>query len=209
MWLVGRPLSNAVAEHQTIGKGIGLAVFASDALSSTAYATQEILFVLALAGTAAFAYSMPIAVAIVALLAIVTISYEQTLYAYPGGGGAYVVARDNLGSLPSQVAGGALLTDYVLGRGGVGLGGRGPDRVRLPRPHGVAGLARGGVRDAGHDHEPARREGGGRGVRDPDLLLPGRDVRHRRPWASIGISWACWGRCPTRRRSSCTARPRR
>jgi len=115
MWLVGRPLSSAVAEHQTIGKGIGLAVFASDALSSTAYATQEILFVLALAGTAAFAYSMPIAVAIVALLAIVTISYEQTLYAYPGGGGAYVVARDNLGALPSQVAGGALLTDYVLG----------------------------------------------------------------------------------------------
>ena len=115
MWLIGRPLSSADAEHQTIGKGIGLAVFASDALSSTAYATQEILFVLALAGVAAFGYAMPIAVAIVALLAIVTISYEQTLYAYPGGGGAYVVARDNLGELPSQVAGGALLTDYVLG----------------------------------------------------------------------------------------------
>jgi amino acid transporter len=115
MWLVGRPLSSADAPHQTIGKGVGLAVFASDALSSTAYATQEILFVLALAGTAAFAYAMPIAVAIVALLVIVTISYEQTLYAYPGGGGAYVVARDNLGELPSQVAGGALLTDYVLG----------------------------------------------------------------------------------------------
>ena len=115
MWLVGRPLSTADAPHQTIGKGIGLAVFASDALSSTAYATQEILFVLALAGTAAYHYSLPISVAIVALLAIVAISYEQTLYAYPGGGGAYIVARDNLGSLPSQVAGGALLTDYVLG----------------------------------------------------------------------------------------------
>ena len=114
MWLVGRPLSSAVADEQTIGKGIGLAVFASDALSSTAYATQEILFVLALAGTAAFTYSMPIAVAIVALLAIVTISYEQTIHAYPGGGGAYVVARDNLGEAASRVAGGALLTDYIL-----------------------------------------------------------------------------------------------
>jgi amino acid transporter len=114
MWLIGRPLSSADAPHQTIGKGIGLAVFASDALSSTAYATQEILFVLALAGTAAFAYSMPIAVAIVALLAIVTISYEQTIHTYPDGGGAYIVARDNLGPLASQVAGGALLTDYIL-----------------------------------------------------------------------------------------------
>jgi amino acid transporter len=114
MWLIGRPLSSADAPHQTIGKGIGLAVFASDALSSTAYATQEILFVLALAGTAAFSYSMPIAVAIVALLAIVTISYEQTIHTYPDGGGAYIVARDNLGALPSQIAGGALLTDYVL-----------------------------------------------------------------------------------------------
>ncbi len=114
MWLIGRPLSSADAPHQTIGKGVGLAVFASDALSSTAYATQEILFVLALAGTAALAWSLPIAVAIVALLAIVTISYEQTIHAYPDGGGAYIVARDNLGELPSQVAGGALLTDYIL-----------------------------------------------------------------------------------------------
>jgi amino acid transporter len=114
-WLVGRPLSTADAPHQTIGKGIGLAVFASDALSSTAYATQEILFVLALAGTAAYQFSLPIAIGIVALLAIVAISYNQTLYAYPGGGGAYIVARDNLGELPSQIAGGALLTDYVLG----------------------------------------------------------------------------------------------
>ena len=114
MWLIGRPLSSAVEDDQTIGKGIGLAVFASDALSSTAYATQEILFVLALAGTAAFHFSMPIAIAIVALLAIVTISYEQTIHAYPGGGGAYVVARDNLGEGASRVAGGALLTDYIL-----------------------------------------------------------------------------------------------
>jgi len=93
---------------------VGLAVFASDALSSTAYATQEILGVLAAAGTIAFGYAFPIAMAIVALLAVVTISYEQTIHAYPGGGGAYIVARDNLGEMPAQVAGAALLTDYIL-----------------------------------------------------------------------------------------------
>src|SRR5882762_11596084 len=114
MWLVGRPLPTADAPHQAIGKAVGLAVFASDALSSTAYATQEILLVLALAGTAAFHHVFPISIAIVALLAIVTISYEQTIHAYPGGGGAYIVARDNLGELPAQIAGAALLTDYIL-----------------------------------------------------------------------------------------------
>ncbi len=113
-WLIGRPLPTADAPHQTIGKAIGLAVFASDALSSTAYATQEILVILAAAGTVAFGYAFPIALAIVALLAIVTLSYEQTIHAYPGGGGAYIVARDNLGELPAQTAGAALLTDYIL-----------------------------------------------------------------------------------------------
>ena len=113
-WLIGRPLATADAPHQTIGKAIGLAVFASDALSSTAYATQEILVILAVAGTAAFGYAFPISIAIVVLLAIVTISYEQTIHAYPGGGGAYIVARDNLGELPAQMAGAALLTDYIL-----------------------------------------------------------------------------------------------
>lgn len=113
-WMIGRPLSTADAPHQTIGKAVGLAVFASDALSSTAYATQEILGVLAAAGTIAFGYVFPISLAIVVLLAIVTISYQQTIHAYPGGGGAYIVARDNLGELPAQMAGAALLTDYIL-----------------------------------------------------------------------------------------------
>ncbi len=113
-WLLGRPLSTADAPHQTIGKRVGLAVFASDALSSTAYATQEILVVLSVAGAAAFSLAFPISIAIVVLLAIVTISYEQTIHAYPGGGGAYIVARDNLGELPAQIAGAALLTDYIL-----------------------------------------------------------------------------------------------
>ena len=113
-WLIGHPLSTADAPYQTIGKIVGLAVFASDALSSTAYATQEILGVIAAAGAIAYGYLFPISLAIVTLLVIVTISYEQTIHAYPGGGGAYIVARDNLGELPAQTAGAALLTDYIL-----------------------------------------------------------------------------------------------
>jgi len=113
-WFIGKPLSTADAPHQTIGKAVGLAVFASDALSSTAYATQEILVILVAAGAAALGYSVPISIAIVILLAIVTISYEQTIHAYPGGGGAYIVARDNLGTYPALMAGAALLTDYIL-----------------------------------------------------------------------------------------------
>ncbi len=113
-WFIGRPLTTADAPHQTIGKRVGLAVFASDALSSTAYATQEILGVLTVIGAAALGYVFPISIAIVILLLIVTISYEQTIHAYPGGGGAYIVSRDNLGEAPAQVAGAALLMDYIL-----------------------------------------------------------------------------------------------
>jgi amino acid transporter len=93
---------------------VGLAVFASDALSSTAYATQEILVILAAAGTLAFGYVFPISIVIVGLLAIVVISYEQIIHAYPNGGGAYIVAYDNFGYLPALVAAAALLTDYIL-----------------------------------------------------------------------------------------------
>jgi amino acid transporter len=113
-WLFGRPLSTADAPHQAIGKAVGLAVFSSDALSSTAYATQEILLILAMGGAAALSYVVPISIAIVILLAIVTFSYEQTIHAYPDGGGAYIVARDNLGEMAAQVAGAALLMDYIL-----------------------------------------------------------------------------------------------
>jgi amino acid transporter len=113
-WLIGRPLQTADAPHQTIGKAVGLAVFASDALSSTAYATQEIMMVLAIAGSGALGYVFPISIAIVILMAIVSISYQQTVHAYPDGGGAYIVSRDNLGELPAQIAAAALLTDYIL-----------------------------------------------------------------------------------------------
>src|SRR5574339_729724 len=107
-WFIGRPLSTADAPHQTIGKAVGLAVFASDALSSTAYATQEILVILAAAGTLAFGYVFPIAMAIALLLVIVTTSYEQIIHAYPNGGGAYIVAKDNLGETAALMAAAAL-----------------------------------------------------------------------------------------------------
>jgi amino acid transporter len=117
-FLIGKPLSSQEAPHQTISKKVGLAVFASDALSSTAYATEAILEVLAfavpVAGAYVLGYSIYISLGIVFLLAIVTMSYEQTIHAYPGGGGAYIVARDNLGEAPAQTAGAALLTDYIL-----------------------------------------------------------------------------------------------
>lgn len=113
-FLIGRPLPTADAPHQTIGKAIGLAVFASDALSSTAYATQEMLAVLLVAGTMAYGYVFPLSLVIAGLLAVVTLSYEQTIHAYPKGGGAYIVSRDNLGVFASKVAAAALLTDYIL-----------------------------------------------------------------------------------------------
>lgn len=113
-WLIGRPLPTADAPHQTIGKLIGLAVFASDALSSSAYGTQEMLVILAVLGTDAYQYVFPLSLAIVVLLAIVVISYEQTIHAYPNGGGAYIVSRDNLGDMAAKIAAAALLTDYVL-----------------------------------------------------------------------------------------------
>lgn len=115
-FLIGRPLATDQLPHQAINNPVGLAVFASDALSSTAYATQEMLIILSLAGGSAvvLGLSLPIAIAIAILLVIVTLSYRQTIYAYPNGGGAYIVARDNLGELPAQIAGAALLTDYIL-----------------------------------------------------------------------------------------------
>ncbi len=121
--LIGKPLQTKDLAHQAISKTVGLAVFASDALSSTAYATEEILIILALAATSKnmwisdgqiLGLSIPIAIAIAVLLTIVTISYRQTIFAYPNGGGAYIVARDNLGEVPAQIAGAALLTDYIL-----------------------------------------------------------------------------------------------
>lgn len=111
---VGTPLPTAQSRHERLGKTTGLAVFASDALSSVAYATEEILLALLVAGTVALTYSLPIGIAIGILIAIVISSYRQTIRAYPQGGGSYIVTKDNLGVFPGLVAGAALLIDYVL-----------------------------------------------------------------------------------------------
>ncbi len=113
-WLIGKPLPTADAPHQRIGKAVGLAVFGADALSSIAYAPQETLVILAAAGAQAFGYAFPISLVISVLLAIVTLSYQQTIHAYPNGGGAYTVAKENLGVTAALLAGAALLTDYTL-----------------------------------------------------------------------------------------------
>jgi amino acid transporter len=113
-WILGAPMSLAQARHERLSKTVALAVFSSDALSSVAYATEEILLVLVLAGAAATALTVPLSVAIAALLAVVAISYQQTIHAYPSGGGSYIVARANLGPGPGLVAAAALLIDYVL-----------------------------------------------------------------------------------------------
>jgi len=113
-FLVGRPIPSEREIHERVGVFKGLAVFASDNISSSAYATEEIMRVLALAGAGALSLTMPITIAVVVVLAIVVASYQQTLRAYPNGGGSYIVASDNLGPAAGLVAAGALLTDYVL-----------------------------------------------------------------------------------------------
>ncbi len=114
--VLGQPLDNDQLAHERLGKPTALAVFASDALSSTAYASEEIIRTLLLGGIGvlAFSYLIPITLALVAVLVILIFSYRQTIKAYPSAGGAYIVTKDNLGLLPAQVAGVALLTDYIL-----------------------------------------------------------------------------------------------
>jgi amino acid transporter len=113
--LLGRPIATARLEHERLGKPTALAVFSSDNMSSVAYATEEILRALIpVVGVAAFALVLPISAAIVLVEAILIFSYRQTIKAYPSAGGAYIVTKDNLGLLPAQLAGVALLIDYVL-----------------------------------------------------------------------------------------------
>ena len=112
--LFGRPLSTEEEMAERLPKWKALAVFSSDVMSSVAYATEASMFTLLAVGTVAFSYLMPISVLIVGLLFLVTFSYRQTIRAYPGGGGSYIVAHENLGTIPGLVAAAALLTDYVL-----------------------------------------------------------------------------------------------
>jgi amino acid transporter len=113
-FFLGKSLPTSAHSEERLSNGAALAVLSSDALSSVAYATEEILLVLVVAGSGALGLSLPIAVAIIILLAIVVLSYRQTIRAYPQGGGSYIVARENLGLYPGLVAGGSLMIDYIL-----------------------------------------------------------------------------------------------
>ena len=114
-YLIGKPLANERLDHERLNKKTALAVLSSDAISSVAYATDQILFVLGGAiGLAAVQYVFPISAVIVGLLVLVGISYQQTIHAYPGGGGSYTVAKENLGQRAGLIAAAALLTDYIL-----------------------------------------------------------------------------------------------
>src|SRR2546428_9844833 len=112
--LWGTRLEPGRSREERLRIPIALAVFSSDALSSVAYATEEILLVLSIAGASALHYSLPISGVIALLLWVVIISYRQTIYAYPEGGGSYIVARENLGTLWGLIAAAALLLDYIL-----------------------------------------------------------------------------------------------
>jgi amino acid transporter len=112
--LVGKPIPTAQARHERLSKPLGLAVFASDNLSSVVYASEEILRVLVIAGAAAMVLAVPVSVAIAVVIAIVISSYRQTILAYPQGASDYIVAKDNLGPLAGLTAGAALLIDYTL-----------------------------------------------------------------------------------------------
>src|SRR5437762_10202641 len=112
--LVGSPIHSELEVNERLTKKKALAVFSSDALSSVAYAPQETLVVLLAAGTAAIFWSLPISIAVVLLLAAVVFSYRQTIYAYPSGGGSYIVAHENLGEIPGLVAAAALSVGYIL-----------------------------------------------------------------------------------------------
>ncbi|HHQ0081705.1 TPA: amino acid permease, partial [Listeria monocytogenes] len=112
--LIGRPLKTSEAGDQKLGKLKALAVLSSDALSSIAYGTEQILLVLVTVSAAAMWYSLPIALCVLVLLFALNLSYKQIIYSYPHGGGAYIVSRENLGNNAGLIAGGSLLVDYML-----------------------------------------------------------------------------------------------
>ena len=177
-FVVGEPLATSEEQHQRLGRPTALAVFASDAISSTAYATEEILLVLVpLAGLAALTDLMPISFIVIVLLTLVITSYRQTIYAYPSGGGSYVVSRENLGETPSLVAGASLLVDYILTVAVSISAGVAAITSAFPelRPGACAALPR--LRRPDDVRQPARAEGVGSPVRRPDVPLHGHDHR--------------------------------
>ena len=175
--VVGRPKSTGELEETLLPKRLALPIFASDALSSVAYATEAALVVLLAASVTGRSQLLPVSIAIAALLAIVIVSYQQTVRVYESSGGAYVVAKDNLGKLPSLVGAAALLTDYVLtvavsvAAGVVALVSAVPELERPPaRPFS-------GVHRRDHGREPPRRARVGNGVRDSHVCVHRLDAR--------------------------------
>ena len=169
--VVGRPMASAELEETLLPKWLALPIFASDPLSSVAYATEAALVVLVAASASAAHLVFPISLAIAALLAIVVLSYRQTVLVYESSGGAYVVAKDNLGKVPSLVAAAALLTDYVLTVAvSVAAG-----VLALTSAVAVAARSRADpgsrLRAADRRCQPARGEGGRAAVRAADVRL--------------------------------------
>ena len=181
---VGRPLATSEQEHQRLTKTVALAVFSSDAISSTAYATEEILFVTAV-GTATslqlgLDHLVPIAIGVALLIAIVVTSYRQTIYAYPKGGAAYVVSRENHGELPSLVAAASILVDYIL-TVAVSVSAGVAAIISIPQFHDAVAEHRVPVALVHHlvdqPGQPARHQGVGPDLRDPDVRLHRRRRR--------------------------------
>ncbi len=193
--LLGRPIATAEEMQERLPKKFALPVFASDAISSTAYATEEILLALVLAGVAAVTLSIYIAIAVVVLLVFVALSYQQTVHAYPNGGGSYVVSRENLGLLPGMVAAGSLMVDYVMTVAVSVASGVAAIIAAFPALEQPAGLHLRRPHHPGRPRQPARGAGVGSLLRHPHLPLRpamrrprGRGVHplgHGRPRAAI------------------------
>ena len=168
---LGDPLHNEESRHQRLSNPIALAVFSSDAISSVAYATGEIILVLSLAGAAFLHLAWPVAIAIGALLIVVSLSYRQTIRAYPSGGGSYIVAKENLGTMAGLVAGASLLVDYVLTVAVSISSGTAAITSAFPQLLKWTGADRALLRRVAHGGQPAWRQG----VRE--RCSPGRPSR--------------------------------
>ena len=204
--LLGRPLANEEEIGERLAKKKALAIFSSDAISSSAYATEEILLAFILVGASglAFQFSIEVSIAIAVLLGIVAFSYRQVCYAYPTGGGSYSVSKANFGRLASLVAASALLIDYTLTVAVSTTSAVEQIASAVPALYDwkvVIGVDR---HRADHAGQPARPPRGGQHLRDPDLPVPRQrvpDDRHGR--RSGSCSWAT----PARRRHPRPWRP--
>ena len=184
--LLGKPLANWEEKGERIGPAAGIPIFGLDALSSAAYGPEAALTILIPLGAMGVAYIVPISGAIILLLTIVYFSYRQTIEAYPGGGGSYTVARENIGAGAGLLAAAALLIDYVL-TAAVGISaGVGALVSAVPSllPHTLAMCL--GILRADHHRESARRQRGRRRLHDSDLPFCGHAADHDSDWRCSG-----------------------